>query len=118
MCSILFRAALLSVLLLACSAAGALADTQNSAPARQERLEFADMPETCPVCGSGKVAPILYGLPNFTDELNRALDEGRVALGGCVITDDDPAWKCLSCEAAFYEKNKSINNQLTTAPNL
>lgn len=115
--SILFRAALLAVLLLAFGAAGARADTPNNTAA-EKRLEFEHRPEKCPLCGSAKVAPILYGLPNFTDELERALDEGKVALGGCVITGDDPRWKCLDCEATFYEKNKAINNQSTAVPNL
>ena len=114
---ILFRAAFLAVLLLAFSATEARADTPDNAAA-EKRLEFEHRPEKCPLCGSARVAPILYGLPNFTDELTRALDEGAVALGGCVITGDDPRWKCLACEAAFYEKNKAINKQPASAPNL
>ena len=56
----------------------------------QERLEFADMPEICPMCDSARVAPIRYGRPAFNGELERAQAEGKIALGGCVITGDDP----------------------------
>lgn len=52
----------------------------------------------CPKCGSAKVAAIKYGLPAFDEELERELEAGRVVLGGCVITGDDPEWQCNECE--------------------
>ena len=45
---------------------------------------------TCPMCGSERVAPILYGLPaNEPDEM--------VHLGGCIISEDNPSWHCKAC---------------------
>jgi hypothetical protein len=59
-------------------------------------------PAVCPTCGSPRVARILYGLPAFSEELERALQEGTVALGGCVVTGDDPDWRCLACGDDIY----------------
>lgn len=53
--------------------------------------------DRCPDCGSGKVARILYGLPEFDDELERKIEAGEVVLGGCVITGDDPTRCYLEC---------------------
>jgi hypothetical protein len=50
-----------------------------------------------PVCRSSRVARILYGLPMFTPELNRDLEEGRTVLAGCCVFGDDPEWVCLTC---------------------
>jgi len=64
-----------------------------------------DLPEPCPTCAStDKVIPIVYGEPTSeTWELVRA---GRVALGGCVVTGDDPAWRCRSCGADFGRRSR------------
>ena len=115
--NILFRAAFLAVLLLAFGATGARADMPDETIS-QERLEFAEMPKVCPVCGSAKVAPIFHGRPAFNDEMERALAEGKIALGGCEVTGDDPSWKCLSCGALFYEQNKATKNPAPAPPNL
>lgn len=53
---------------------------------------------TCPACGMPGARPIVYGLPSpdlFEDP------EGE--LGGCMITPDDPAFRCrnLDCGHAF-----------------
>ena len=49
----------------------------------------------CPKCGSTSIAPIVYGLPG--PKLMEESREGRVVLGGCVITDEDPTHACLDC---------------------
>ena len=55
----------------------------------------------CPECGSNNIAEILWGLPAFTDELKKCLDEGKVVLGGCCISDDDPRYQCNECMSTF-----------------
>ena len=60
----------------------------------------AESPQ-CPTCGSSSVASILYGMPDFSDELQRELDAKRVTLGGCCITGDDPQWHCNECHEEF-----------------
>lgn len=42
----------------------------------------------CPYCGSRNIARIFRGMPAFTEELQRELDEGKVILGGCEIEGD------------------------------
>ncbi|WP_344978155.1 hypothetical protein [Streptosporangium fragile] len=53
----------------------------------------------CPGCGVGRVAPIMYGYPLFTDELDRALRDGLLVLGGC--TPHPEKWKCLACGTRY-----------------
>jgi len=45
----------------------------------------------CQRCGQPGI-PIVYGLPG--PELFEAAEAGRVALGGCVIYDEMPIWRC------------------------
>ena len=58
-------------------------------------------PKKCPECGSKRVAEILYGMPAFSDKLERDLEVGRIDLGGCCVTDNDPEWQCVECEHAW-----------------
>jgi hypothetical protein len=50
----------------------------------------------CPECRSLEVIPIVYGLPGT--ELTEQAERGEVALGGCILTGNDPAWHCTACE--------------------
>lgn len=59
--------------------------------------EKNDRRPACPECGSGSVAAILWGMPAYSEQLERDLDEGLVVLGGCCITCDDPEWHCNDC---------------------
>jgi len=56
-------------------------------------------PDTCPKCGSHRIARILYGLPMMSAELRRELDERTVVLGGCMPMD--VSWRCVECRAGF-----------------
>jgi len=68
------------------------------------RVERSRRPTACPACGSKRVARIMYGYPAYSDELQAQLDAGTVVLGGCVITGDDPAWRCTQCGQRIYRK--------------
>jgi hypothetical protein len=49
----------------------------------------------CPSCGSTDVITILWGLrPPPDPELER---QGKIVLGGCCVTDDDPDYRCGEC---------------------
>lgn len=54
-------------------------------------------PPHCPRCGAVSVAAILYGMPAFDERLAADLEAGRVALGGCCVSDDMPEWQCGRC---------------------
>lgn len=55
--------------------------------------ETPDQP--CPECGSDRVVPIVYGLPD--GELTGAFLRGEAAIGGCLVTGDDPSRACRAC---------------------
>jgi len=61
-------------------------------------------PKVCPNCGGFKIAAILYGLQAQSSKLEQALEKGKIVLGGCVITDCDPAWQCIDCETRIFKK--------------
>lgn len=54
-------------------------------------------PDRCPKCESSSVARILYGLPGDLEALQPDMDAGRIVLGGCVVTDHSPQWRCKAC---------------------
>jgi len=50
----------------------------------------------CPDCSSDNVARIVYGYPDL--KMMDDEQEGRIKLGGCCVTEDDPEWHCWMCE--------------------
>jgi len=74
------------------------------------KYKFANKPERCPECGSDKIADILYGLPDFSVGLQNELESGRIALGGCCVTGNDPAWQCNSCNTLIYRIKIDLTN--------
>ena len=52
----------------------------------------------CPKCGSRRVAPILYGMPAFSEEMEQQLKEEKLYLGGCCISGIDPTYHCFNCK--------------------
>jgi len=59
-------------------------------------------PRTCPNCKSKRIASIEYGMPGMTPELEQRIAEGKLVLGGCCITMDDPQWQCVDCDTQIY----------------
>ena len=68
------------------------------------RVERIRKPLTCPSCGARPMATIRYGLQQLTPELAEELESGRVTLGGCCVSDDDPRWECSECGRLIYKK--------------
>ena len=73
-------------------------------------FEARTRPKKCPKCGSKRIARIQWGMPNFRDELKRELDEGTVVLGGCVVSDRDPSWRCLDCGVVIFRAMDEEDN--------
>ncbi len=46
----------------------------------------------------------MYGMPGFSDELERDLELGKVVLGGCLIGENDPDWQCADCGMLFQRE--------------
>jgi DNA-directed RNA polymerase subunit RPC12/RpoP len=61
-------------------------------------------PRKCSNCGSKRIANILYGMPGFSDELQRDIELGKIILGGCLIGEDDPDWQCADCGRSFQRE--------------
>ena len=51
----------------------------------------------CPSCKGKNVAFILYGYFVPTKEITKALDENKMVVGGCVISENSPKWTCTDC---------------------
>ena len=49
----------------------------------------------CPLCGSRKIIPIAYGLPG--PDLEKESKKGRVILGGCMVSENQPQSHCKDC---------------------
>jgi hypothetical protein len=52
---------------------------------------------------------ILYGMPSWSDQLEKDIDSGKIVLGGCIIDVDengnqiDPMWECSKCGVQVYK---------------
>ena len=75
--------------------------------AESQRIERAHKPIKCPSCGAWPVASIQYGEPAYSKQLQKDLDEGRIALGGCCVSFDDPEWKCTRCGLLIFKIPRS-----------
>lgn len=49
----------------------------------------------CFTCGSLDVAKIIYGYP--TADAFKEQEEGKIKLGGCMISEDSPQYHCNKC---------------------
>ena len=57
--------------------------------------------KSCPTCDSSTgLREIIYGMPDGP------VDEGKYAIGGCCVSDDDPTLKCIECGW----KGENVNN--------
>lgn len=55
------------------------------------------MMKKCPKCGSRHIAPILYGMPAFDEEMARQIKNKELVLGGCCISRREPRYHCFGC---------------------
>jgi DNA-directed RNA polymerase subunit RPC12/RpoP len=59
----------------------------------------------CPNCGERGLVPIVYGFPNeFTIQLS---SKGVVELGGCIISGDDPSFRCRRCQHDVWRDGRT-----------
>ena len=64
---------------------------------------IAEERPNCPRCG-GVSVPIQYGLGD--QRMYQAAERGEIALGGCCLSDDDPAWSCTQCKLRFGSREE------------
>lgn len=79
----------------------------DSSRTTTQRIERSRKPAKCPTCGGQPVARIQRGYPNFNQQLSDDLAAGKVVLGGCVVTDDDPRWKCTQCGQEIFTSRRA-----------
>lgn len=53
--------------------------------------------QRCPSCNGDAVSMLCYGLTDFSDAMNAALDAKLIRLRGCTFFEDDPEWECRDC---------------------
>jgi len=60
----------------------------------------------CPVCKSTEgVRQYLYGMPSEEP------DPTKFAIGGCLISEDMPDYKCKTCSTDFYKNSDEYHNR-------
>ena len=59
----------------------------------------------CPKCTSTSVAEIFWGYPGNLDTMTEQLDKKEIVLGGCIVSDNDPKWKCNDCHHRWGERD-------------
>ncbi len=55
----------------------------------------------CPKCGNGKASKLLRGMPDFTEELQKEIETGKIRLAGCVMDDKRTRYYCGFCRNEF-----------------
>lgn len=63
-------------------------------------------PRKCPNCGSHRIATYGCGMPQYSAELRKELDEGSIVLGGCEVGNSMPDWVCTECKTDFLKSDR------------
>lgn len=58
----------------------------------------------CSKCDSHKVARIIYGMPDFTERLEKLEEQGKIVFGGCSVSGNDPKYECTECGTGYYKR--------------
>jgi hypothetical protein len=72
-------------------------NSTNVVPMRP--LSGAGKDESCPACGAVLI-PIRYGLPG--PKMREQARRGEIQLGGCVIREDDPQFRCRGAKPHIW----------------
>ena len=51
----------------------------------------------CPNCNSASICEIIYGYIHMNEEIEEAIKQRKMKLGGCVIGNNSPKFSCNSC---------------------
>lgn len=81
---------------------GISAAPDDGKPSRRRRRM-----KRCPECDTPRPATIMFGLPFIDAQLENDLAEGRIVLAGCIISDDDPKWRCLECGVNIWPDGRT-----------
>ena len=70
------------------------------------------MGKNCVKCGGHNTAEYLYGMPHMTEDLEKNIADGKVKLGGCMVTDFDPKYHCNDCNQDFGFSAKRLSDNV------
>lgn len=56
---------------------------------------------SCPNCNNENVAWILWGYVGDMQSIKEELEKGDIVLGGCIVSSNDPKWKCNNCNHSW-----------------
>jgi len=59
-------------------------------------------PKICPSGKSKNIGTYLYGLPDYSEKLQKDIDHGKIILKCCIFSEDDPKFVRVDCKAEFY----------------
>lgn len=68
---------------------------------KMKLIKVKRKPIKCENCGKISVVEILYGMP--TEESLQLLKKGKLVLGGCCITEENPHWACINCKTEYIK---------------
>ena len=72
-------------------------------PRRKKRIEMSRRPKGCTTCGFSPVGEILWGMPDMDSKLQKSIEDGRIIIGGCCLSLDDPSWECSKCKQQIWK---------------
>jgi hypothetical protein len=81
-------------------------DNEHHGDSSVMKTSFSGKPRKCPNCGSRKIAAYLYGMPAYTPDLEKELQQGTIALGGCSIGAEMPEWVCIDCKTDLFKAGR------------
>ena len=83
---------------------------EDNIPQKVYGVPFFDNKNTkkCPYCNSTELWKYLYGEPTHD------YDKDKYVLGGCVITGNQPTYKCKKCGKDIYPDNNFVMPKITT----
>ena len=63
-------------------------------------------PVECSRCRRTAGVAIVYGMP-YSSSWAEAAENGQIALGGCVIVEDQPQFRCRACGHEWHVDEQS-----------
>jgi len=70
---------------------------------KKDPTQIINKPKICPFCKSKKIAKYIYGLPDYSEKLQMKIDKGKIILGECCLSGDDPDYACIDCKTNFFK---------------
>ena len=59
----------------------------------------------CPHCVSPNIAIIFWGFPGDMEDIEKSIENKKLVLGGCLVSDNDPKWECTDCQYRWGERD-------------